>query len=119
MNERLVVLNFTDGEVGVTLGDNYRYFTVPSDLTIVYVTASPNADDTDLTIDINDDGAAAIAAVAASDQDVPGRWISTHFGGTQTPVRIAADSKVSFDANDAAANTVVYVQIWALAGESY
>ena len=33
-----------------------------SDLTIIFVTATPSADDAGLTLDINDDGTAAIAA---------------------------------------------------------
>ena len=40
MNERLVCLSFADGEVGVTLGDNYRYIYVPFDLTIIGVETS-------------------------------------------------------------------------------
>jgi len=54
MNERLITLCFTDGEAGVTLGDAYRYFTVPEDMSIVYVTTSPSVDDATCTIDIND-----------------------------------------------------------------
>jgi hypothetical protein len=119
MNERLVTMDFVEGEVGVTLGGNFRYFTVPCDLTIVYVTVSPSADDAGLTIDINDDGSGAITGVDASDKDAPGTWVSTHYGGSNDPVTIAADSKVSFDANSAAADTRVFIQIWALTGESY
>lgn len=119
MNERLVVFDLVDGEAGVTLGANYRYFTVPCDVTVVYVTASPSANDTGLNVDINDDGSGAITAIVCAVKDTPGTWISTHFGGAQTPVRIAADSKVSLDANAAAADTVIHVQIWALSGEAY
>ncbi len=116
MNERLTCLSFTDGEVGVTLGANYRYITTPVDLTIVAVSASPSVDDADLTIDINDDGTAAISAVSAADKDVPGTWLTPQTGGTNTPVFVAGGSKLSLDANDAAANTVVTVHIWALVG---
>lgn len=119
MNERLVVITVDQGEVGVTLSANFRYFYVPCDLTVVYVTASPNADDAGLTIDINDDGSGVITAVDCSDADVPGTWKSTHMGGTNTPVTIAAGSKVSLDANNAAADTAVHVEIWALAGEKF
>jgi len=117
MNERLVVLSFTDGEVGGSLGDNYRYITVPCNLVIVAVYASPSADDAGLTVDINDDGSAAISAVTCDDADVPGSWISTHFGGAQTPVAVAADSVLSLDANDADSDTRIMVHIWALTGE--
>jgi len=119
MNERLVVLSFTDGEVGGTLGALYRYITVPCALTIVAVSVSPSAGDADLTIDINDDGTVAIAAVSCAVVAVPGAWISTHFGGTETPVSVAADSVLSLDANDAHADTRIMVQIWALTGETY
>ena len=117
MNERLVVLSFTDGEEGGTLTDVYRYITVPIALTIVAVSASPSANDADLTVDINDDGSAAISAVTCDDQNVPGSWVSTHFGGTQTPVSVGADSVLSLDANAAASGTRIHVQIWALTGE--
>jgi len=118
MNERMVVLDFIDGEVGVTLGANFLYFYAPFDLTIVYITAAPSVDDPDLTLDVNDDGSGVITAVSCADQDVPGTWKSTHIsGGTNAPVTIAAGSKVSFDANSAAANTRLFIQIWALIGE--
>ena len=117
MNERLVVLSFTDGEAGGTLTDVYRYITVPIALTIVFVSASPSANDADLTVDINDDGVAAISAVSCAVKATPGTWTSTHFGGTQTPVAVAADSVLSFDVNDAHIDTRIMVQIWALTGE--
>lgn len=119
MNERLVVLSFDDGEVGVTLGANYRYFTVPCDLTVIYVEASPHTNDADVTIDINDDGSAAIAAVSAAVAATPGTWKSTHMGGANAPVKIAAGSVCSLDANSAAANTRMHVEIWALTGEVF
>jgi len=119
MNERLVVLDFTDGEVGVTLGALYRYITVPCALTIVAVSVSPSVDDT-MTVDINDDATAGvIAAIACVTAAAPGTWTSTHMGGTETPVSVAADSVLSLDANAAAAGTRIKVQIWALTGETY
>jgi len=111
-----VVLSFMDGEVGVTLGDNYRYIFIPYDLTVIYVEASPSVDDGDLTIDINDDASGVITAVDCADKDVPGTWKSTHVGGTNAPVTIPADSLCSFDANAAAANTAVLVHLWGLVG---
>ncbi len=119
MNERLVVLDFVEGETGVTLGATFRYFTTPVDLTIVAVCCSPSADDTGLTIDINDDGVEAIGAVTADTKATPGMWKSTHVGGANAPVRIGAGSIVSFDANAAAADTRVFIQIWALTGEVF
>ena len=119
MNERLIVLSFTDGEVGGTLTTNYRYITVPCALVIVAVYASPSADDASATVDINDDGTAAISAVSCAVAATPGSWISTHFGGDETPVAIAADSVLALDANAVHADTRVMVQIWALTGETY
>lgn len=101
----LFTISFVEGEVGVTLSTNFRYFTLDFPFTIVGVTVSPSADDADATIDINDDGTGVITAVDASDADVPGTWKSTHLGGAQTPVAVAAGSKVSFDANSAASGT--------------
>ena len=113
----LTCLSFAQGEAGVTLGDDYRYFYLPYEFTVIYVTASPSVDDTGLTIDLNAAGTdSVIAAVDASDKDVPGTWKSTHVGGTNAPVTIPADSLCSFDANAAAANTAVLVHLWGLVG---
>lgn len=84
----MIVISFVEGEVDVTLGDNFRYFTTDVPLTIVGATKA-----------------------------TPGTWKSTHLGGSQTPVAIAAGSKISFDANTAAASTRVMVVIFALVGE--
>jgi hypothetical protein len=118
MNERLQTISFVEGETGVTLGDNFRYFTVPFQMTIVAVTCSPSVDDSGATIDINDDGTGVITAIDCSDQNVPGTWKSTHItGGTETPVSVAAGSVLSFDLNNGAANTRVGIVIWYLGGE--
>lgn len=116
MNERLVVMNFRKGQVGITLGDAYQYFYAPVDMTVVYMEAGASADDAGLTIDLNDDGSAAIAALACATAATPGRWRSTHVGGTNAPVFIAAGSLCTLDANNAAADTEVAVAIWALVG---
>jgi hypothetical protein len=116
-NERLVVLTFEEGEVGITLGANYRYTSLPYDLTVVYVAASPSADDAGATIDINDDGTGVITGVDISDQNVPGEWRSVHQGGANAPVTIDAGSLLSIDANDIDAGTRVRVDIWGLVGE--
>ena len=109
-------ISFVEGEVGVTLGDAFRAFTFDFPFTIVGVTASPSADDTGLTLDINDDGSAAIAAIACAVKATPGTWKSTHFGGAQTPVSVAAGSIITFDANAAAADTRLGVVITCLMG---
>jgi hypothetical protein len=105
--------------VGITLSTNFHYFYTPCDLTVIFVCATSNADDAGLTIDINDDGTGVIAGVSAADADVPGTWKAKHMGGTNDAVTIAAGSKVSLDANNAAADSVVSVQIWALTGEVF
>jgi hypothetical protein len=117
VNERLVVIPFSAGEVGVTLGDGAHYMYVPCDISVVYVSVAPNADDAGLDIDIVDDGTDVISTIACADADVPGTWASTHFGGSNDTVHIAAGSKVSINVNDAAANTAIAGEIWALVNE--
>jgi len=114
--DELICIAFVEGEVGVTLGDNFRYITTDVPLTIVGVSCSPSVDDTGLTVDINDDGSAAIAAIACATKATPGTWKSTHLGGTQTPVAVAAGSVLSFDVNSSEADTRVMVLIYALVG---
>lgn len=114
--EKCKTMTFTDGEAGVTLGALYRYFHVFSDITIVAVAASPSVDDASTTIDINDDGTAAISAVTCAVKATPGTWKSTAIGGTNAPVVISRDSVVSLDANSATAGTRIMVQIWYLPG---
>jgi len=114
--DELICIAFVEGEVGVTLGDNFRYITTDVPLTLVGVSCSPSANDAGLTIDINDDGSEAIAAIVCATKATPGTWKSTHLGGTQTPVAVAAGSVLSFDANAAAADTRVMVLIYALVG---
>ena len=120
MNERLVCKNITlvvpDETAG--LGALEYYETIPVDLTIVAVSVAPSVDDAGATIDINDDGTGVIEGVDASDQNVAGTWTSTHFGGTNDPVTLAADSVMTLDANNAAVGTAIYVTIWALTGEA-
>lgn len=118
MNERMITMTLTAGETGTTLSTTYQYITVPMAITIVAVVASPNADDTGLTIDINNAGTALIDGVVCDTKAVPGTWLSTHVGGANAPVRVAADSVLNLDANNAAANTMVTVVIWALVGET-
>ena len=102
MNERLICIPLPAKYPGAaaTLGTNYAYYYCRHDLTIVYVSAAPSADDDDMTLDINDDGTGVITGIDVSDADAPGEWESTHVGGSETPVKIAAGSKISFDVND-------------------
>lgn len=121
MNDRLVAIDLPAVYPGASsaLGANYAYYTAPCDLTVVFVTAAPSTDDTGLTLAINDDGTAVIAAFACADADVPGTWKSIHMGGTNTPVQIAAGSKISFTAANAANGTMILGQMFCLTGEEW
>ena len=121
MNENLVNYTFSVGNPAeaTPLGDNALYFMVPFGATLVYVSAAPWDDDTDLTLDVNDDGSTIITAMICDDKDVPGEWISTHAGGTQTPVAIAAGSVLDLDFNSAAAANRVDVVLTFLQGSTW
>ncbi len=112
MDERTQVITHTDGEVGITLGALYRFwFSPPYPITIVYVTVSPSVDDTDASIDIDDDGTNVISAIDCSDKNVPGTWKSVDVNGTNAPVKVAANSLMALDANNMASGTRAMVQI--------
>jgi len=121
MQERLVPLSVTlvNPTEGAALGNLECYIPVPVNCTLVHVTASPRADDTGLTLDVHDDGTAIVSALSCADADVPGEWSSVHTGGTNSPVRIAAGSEISFDLNAAANANVVQVVLWVLVGDVF
>jgi len=104
MNERLVSLpiKLVDPTEGNNIGALEYYIQVPFDCYIVYVSAGADNDDTGLTLDINiESGGDDITGIDCSDADDPGEWISTHFGGSNDPEKVDADSEISFDANAA------------------
>jgi len=117
MNERMIEISLEAGEVGVTLGENYKYFTALVPLTVVGVVCSASADDAGLTVDVNDDGTGVISGIACATAATPGTWKSTHIGGTETPVYIAKNSVISLDAKNAAADTRLRVGLLCLVGE--
>lgn len=121
MNERLVVISKTlvDPDESAGMSTNEAYFYAMCDLTVIAVCVAPEEDDSGATLDINDDGTGVIEAIGCADADVPGTWKSTHMGGAETPVRIAAGSKVDFDLNSAAVANAFNVDIWALTGEVF
>jgi hypothetical protein len=121
MNEKLVVYSFSvfDPSDAVALGDLACYFMVPFGATLVYASVAPWDDDALASMDINDDGSAIVAAIDATDKDVPGEWISTHAGGAQTPIAIAAGSEMTLDFNDAAAANRFDCTFHFLSGESW
>ena len=99
MNEKLIVYTFSlsdpDSSAGLTTGA--CYFMMPIAATLVYACISPFEDDTGATMSIKDDGTDIVTGVDAADHDVPGEWSSTHTGGTNAPVHIAAGSEMSID----------------------
>jgi hypothetical protein len=119
MNERLQMVSITlvDPDNTAAIGALHYYFDALYDMTIVGVSVAPEVDDADATLDIDDDGTNVITAVSCADADVPGTWKSTHGGGTNAPVFVAAGSKVSFDINDGAAATAFHVVMYVLLGE--
>ena len=119
MNDRMIVLNYTvtDPDEAAASGALALYDYIPFQLTIIAVSVAPLEDDAAATLDINDEGTGVIAAIDASDHDAPGTWKSTHIGGTETPVTIAAGSELSLDINSGAAANRFDVSIWALVGE--
>lgn len=121
MNERLVsyVLNLTDPAEGESLSDaGASHFMVPFGATLVYASVSPFEDDAGATMDIQDDGSDIVTGVDASDHDVPGEWISTHMGGSNAPVAIAAGSELSIDLNSVAAANRFDIVLLFLTGET-
>lgn len=122
MNERLVAynLNIADPDSAASVGSSGAAIVmVPFGATLVYASVSPMTDDAGATMDIQDDGTDIVTAVSAADHDVPGEWISTHAGGTNTPVAIAAGSEISIDINAAAAANRFDVTLLFLTGESW
>lgn len=120
MNERLVsyTFNLFDPDDAAGLGNLCAYFMVPFGATLVYVSGTPMTDDAGCTLDVHDDGAAIITALACAVKAAPGEWISTHCGGTETPVRIAAGSEITMDLNAIAVGVRFDVQLLFLTGET-
>lgn len=121
MNERLLSIPFkmVNPVEGAALGALDYYINVPFDCVLVYVSAGADTDDADLTLDINDDATVIAEAIDCADKEDPGEWISTHFGGAQTPVAIAAGSELSFDVNGAANATTLGGYMLVLTSDVY
>lgn len=119
MKERLVIFGVKEGEVGVTLSTLFAYTKVPLNGTIVAIIVSISIDDAGLDIDVDNvtDSSAIATAIVAATKASPGSWLTEGYGGTNTPVKVDAGDILSFDVNDAAANTTVQVDIWMLTGE--
>lgn len=120
MKERLVCLscNLLDPDETAAVGDAFLIRTLPVDITIVAVSVAPAEDDAGATLDINDDGTGVITAIACATAATPGTWLTPGYGGTNTPVHVAAGSKLSLDINNGAAANNFLVDIWVLTGEA-
>ena len=122
MTERIVAytLSLADPVEGNPLGVLETYFMLPFGATLVYASGTPSVNDAGTTLDLMDDGAAcgptALACITAA---VPGEWISTHCGGTQTPVAIDAGSVMSVDVNNMANGISFAIVLLFLVGESW
>jgi hypothetical protein len=122
MTERLIAytFNLADPVEGNALGALETYFMLPFGATLVYASGAPSVDDAGTTFDLMDDTAAAgPTALACAVAATPGEWISTHCGGTQTPVAIAAGSEMSIDVNGIAAGVTFAIVLLFLVGESW
>lgn len=122
MNERLVAytINLADPVEANALGVLETYFMLPYGATLVYASGTPSADDAGGNMDLMDDGAACgPTALACAVAAVPGEWISTHCGGTETPVEIAAGSVMSIDCNSLAVGVTFAIVLLFLTGETW
>jgi len=102
--------------------DGVHTFYAPVGLTIVGVTLTAEAftgTPTGFNVDIQDDTVDVITGVAADTAGTAGTWLTPQFGGSQTPVAVAAGSEIEVDVNLTAGTspTADYdVTIWALTG---
>lgn len=119
MNERLcsislVLVNPTEGAAAAE-----QHFEALTDMAIVGVTASPSVDDPGAVLDIEDDGTVVINDIDVSDNNVPGTWQATGYGGTNAVVVIAKDSLVSVAPASGANGTAFNITILYLSGEDW
>ena len=122
MNEQLIAYNLSifDPDDGAgALGDSSCMVMIPFGATLVYASVSPHEDDGGATLDIQDDGTDIATAIDAAVHLVPGEWISTHCGGSETPVAIVAGSELELDFNSAEATTRFDVTLLFLQGETW
>ena len=118
MQERLVCIALPAVYPGASaaLGADYATFYTPCDLTLVYVSAAPSVDDSGALLDIEDDGTAICDDISVADADAPGTWKAKGYGGSETPVRIAAGSKISLTAASIENGVSILGHMWCLTG---
>ncbi len=120
MSDRLVTFTFSSQAQADADGVHTLY--TPLGLTLVGVSVTAEAftgSPTGFNVDIQDDGADIVTAVAANTAGTPGTWLSTHLGGSETPIAIAAGSEVEVDVNLVGGSTPTAdydVTLWCLAG---
>jgi hypothetical protein len=120
MSDRLVTFNFSAQAQATANG--VHTLKLPFGITIVGVTVCAEAftgSPTGFNIDIQVGAIDVITAVAANSAGTPGEWKSTHFGGSNTPVAVAAGSVIEVDVNLTAGTTPMAdydITIFALAG---
>ena len=120
MSDRLSTFCFS--AQGQADADGVHTVKVPFGVTIVGVTVCAEAftgSPTGFNIDIQDDTVDVITAIAANSAGTPGEWKSTHFGGGNAPVAVAAGSVVEVDVNLTGGTTPTAdydVTIFALSG---
>ncbi len=106
MRELLVPFTFyIQGQVDA---DGVVEFEAPCGMTIVGVSLCAEAftgSPTGFNVDIQDDGSDIITAVAANSAGTSGTWKTPTFGGSETPVYVAAGSAVEIDVNFAGGST--------------
>ena len=118
MREHLVP--FTFYIQGQAAANGVVEFAAPCGLTIVGVSLCAEAftgSPTGFNVDVQDDGADVITAVAANTAGTSGSWHTPTFGGSETPVHVAAGSAVELDVNFAGGSSPTAdftAIIWAL-----
>lgn len=121
MNERLIAYtwNWCDPNDAAAMANLCAYFMLPFGATLVYACGAPMTDDPGTTLDLMDDTAAAgPTAMVSALKATPGEWISTHCGGTETPIEIAAGSEMTVDLNAIDVGVRYDCQFLFLVGES-
>lgn len=93
--------NVTFGAQAQAAANGVHRFTAPVGLTLVNVSFGVEAltgSPTNVNIDIQDDTNDVITAITRTSAGVA-EWVSTHFGGSETPVAIAEGSVLEVDVN--------------------
>jgi hypothetical protein len=120
MSDRLLTFTFSSQAQAAANGVHTLY--APLGLTLVGVTLTAEAftgAPTGFNVDIQDDDVDVISAVAANSAGVAGKWLSSHLGGSHTPVAVAAGSEIEVDVNFSGGTspTADYdLTLWCLAG---